>query len=309
MQSQVTPRTIERYGEIARKNLVPILGNAVLNKLQPEHISGAYVHALRSGHRDGSGGLAPRTVHHMHRLLKQALRQAVNWGMLHHNPADLLKPPKVERVQMKALEAAEIAGLLAHFRPTRMFVPALLAVTCGLRRGEICALKWRTVDLALAQISLSESVEQTTKGLRTKETKSGRSRTVDLPSIVVDELRRHRLRQAEEMLKVGVRADEHTPVVSRETGEPLQPNSLTHEFVRILSKAPGLPRIRFHDLRHTHATQLLSVGVHPKIAQERLGHSTVSITLDLYSHVMPGMQQDAAACKVDAALHAAIEKG
>ena len=209
---------------------------------------------------------------------------------------------------MKALETAEIASLLAHFRPTRMFVPTLLAVTCGLRRGEIAALKWRGVDLPSAQISVSESVEQTSKGVRTKETKSGRSRTVALPSIVVDELRRHRLRQAEELLKLGVRVDEQTPVVSRETGKALQPNSLTHEFVRILSKAANLPRIRFHDLRHTHATQLLSVGVHPKIAQERLGHSTVSITLDLYSHVMPGMQQDAAS-KVDAAIRAALERG
>jgi integrase len=121
-------------------------------------------------------------------------------------------------------------------------------------------------------------------------------------------LRRHRLRQAEELLKLGVRVDEQIPVVSQETGDALQPNSLTHEFVRILSKAPALPRVRFHDLRHTHATQLLTVGVHPKIAQERLGHSTISITLDLYSHVMPGMQQDAAS-KVDAAIRAAIERG
>ena len=293
-REDLAARTIERYGEIARKNLVPILGNAVLNKLRPEQISGAYVQALRSGRRDGSGGLAPRTVHHMHRVLKQALRQAVNWGMLHHNPADVVKPPKVERAQMKALETAEIAGLLAHFRPTRMYVPTLLAVTCGLRRGEIAALKWRAVDLVSAQMSVSESVEQTSKGVRTKETKSGRSRTVALPSIVVDELRRHRLRQAEELLKLGVRVDEQTPVVSRETGEALQPNSLTHEFVRILSKAPALPRIRFHDLRHTHATQLLSVGVHPKIAQERLGHSTVSITF-----IQPCDARDAAGCGVE----------
>jgi integrase len=198
--------------------------------------------------------------------------------------------------------------LLAHFRPTRMFMPVLLAVMCGLRRGEIAALKWKAVDLAAAQLSVAESVEQTSRGVRTKETKSGRSRTVALPSIVVEELRRHRLRQAEELLRLGVRADEVTPIISRETGEALQPNSLTHEFVRILSLSAALPRIRFHDLRHTHATQLLANGVHPKIAQERLGHSSVSITMDLYSHVMPGMQEDAAS-KVDAAIRAAIEKG
>jgi integrase len=162
-------------------------------------------------------------------------------------------------------------------------------------------LKWRSVDLASAQLSVSESVEQTSNGVRNKETKSGRSRTVALPSIVVDELLAHRLRQAEELFKLGVRANEQSAVVSQVTGESLRPNSLTHEFVRILSKSSALPRFRFHDLRHTHATHLLSNGVHPKIAQERLGHSSIS-------HVMPGMQEDAAS-KVDAAIRAAIDRG
>lgn len=308
MRSQVAPRTIERYEEIARKNLAPILGSALLLKLRAEQISAAYAKALQNGRRDGSGGLSPRTVHHMHRVLKQALRQAVNWNLLLRNPADAVRPPKVERAQMKALDANETALLIEHFRPTRMFIPIILAVMCGLRRGEIAALKWRSVDLASAQLSVSESVEQTSNGVRNKETKSGRSRTVALPSIVVDELLAHRLRQAEELFKLGVRANEQSAVVSQVTGESLRPNSLTHEFVRILSKSSALPRFRFHDLRHTHATHLLSNGVHPKIAQERLGHSSISITLDLYSHVMPGMQEDAAS-KVDAAIRAAIDRG
>lgn len=199
MRSQVAPRTFERYQEIARKNLVPILGSALLHKLRPEQVSAAYAKALLNGRRDGSGGLSPRTVHHMHRVLKQALRQAVNWDMLLRNPADAVKPPKVERAQIKALDTTDTALLIAHFRPTRMFVPVLLAVMCGLRRGEVAALKWRSVDLTSRQISVSESVEQTSRGVRIKDTKSGRSRTVALPSIVVDELRRHRLSQAEEI--------------------------------------------------------------------------------------------------------------
>ena len=127
-----------------------------------------------------------------------------------------------------------------------------------------------------------------------------------MPSLVADELRRARLEQAEELLRIGVRLTDQTHVVAQVDGRPLQPNSLTHEFVRLLAKAGELPRIRFHDLRHTHATQLLSSGVHPKVAQERLGHSSVGITLDLYSHILPGMQEDAAA-KVDAAIRAAID--
>ena len=142
--------------------------------------------------------------------------------------------------------------------------------------------------------------------MRLKETKSGRARTVALPALVVDEMRKARVAQAEELLRVGVRLGDQTHVVAQEDGNPLQPNSLTPEFVRILAKARDLPRIRFHDLRHTHATHLLTSGVHPKVAQERLGHSSVVITLDLYSHVLPGMQEDAAA-KVDAAIRAAID--
>jgi integrase len=306
-RAQVALRTFERYQELAKKNIAPLLGSAVLTKLRPEQISSAYAKALVSGRRNGSGGLSPRTVHHMHRILRQALDQAVRWRILAHNPADAVKPPKVERQKMQALDPAETARLLDHFRPTRMFVPVLLGVLCGLRRGEVTALKWGAVDLAGAQLSIAESTEQTREGIRQKETKSGRARTVALPSLAVEELRRHRTRQAEELLKLGIRLTHETHIYAQSDSTPIQPNSLTHEFVRILGLSKDLPRIRFHDLRHSHATHLLASGVHPKIAQERLGHSSIGITLDLYSHVLPGMQADAAA-RVDAALRAAIDK-
>lgn len=306
IQPKVAPRTHERYQEIARKNVVPLLGQIALAKLRPEQIAAAYAKALRSGRRDGSGGLSPRTVHHMHRILKQALETAVRWEMLARNPADRVDPPKVERRKMSALDPAQTARLLGHFRGTWMFIPVLVAVMCGLRRGEITAMRWGSVDFSRRQLSVIESSEQTKKGVRSKETKSGRARTVALPALVVDELRRARVGQAEELLKCGVRLTDQSFVVAQVDGQPIQPNSLTHEFVRLLAKASDLPRIRFHDLRHTHATHLLSNGVHPKVAQERLGHSSVGITLDLYSHVLPGMQEDAAA-KVDAAIRTAIE--
>jgi integrase len=306
IEPRVAPRTFERYQEIARKNLTPLLGQTILTKLRPDQIATAYAKALKTGRRDGTGGLSPRTVHHMHRVLKQAMAAAVRWRMLLHSPIDSVDPPKVERIKMRALDAAETAQLLTHFRGTRMFVPVLLAVMCGLRRGEITALRWGSVDLARGQLSVAESTEQTTKGTRLKETKSGRARTVAIPSLVIEELRSRRVQQAEELLRLGVRLSDQAFVVAQEDGRPLQPNSLTHEFVRI-GRASTLPRIRFHDLRHTHATHLLGSGVHPKVAQERLGHSTVGITLDLYSHVLPGMQEDAAA-KVDATIRAAIDK-
>lgn len=167
-------------------------------------------------------------------------------------------------------------------------------------------MRWRHLELGdnRRQLAVTESAEQTKDGVRYKEPKSGRARTVALSASTVPELKAHRARQAEEQLRLGLRPDSDSFVVAQVDGAPLQPRSLTHEWVRVVGKTT-LPRIRFHDLRHTHASQMLSAGVHPKVASERLGHSTIGITLDLYSHVMPGMQADAAE-QVDAALQVAI---
>ena len=304
MKSQVSPRSHERYAEIARKNIVPLLGQAKVLKLHALQISQAYTKALKSGRRDGKDGLSPRTVHHMHRVLKQALADALRWNLLSRNPADAVDPPKVSPKPMQTYDLAQTATLIEAMRPTRMFVPTILAVLCGLRRGEIAALRWKNVDLDGGNAAIVESAEQTKSGIRYKEPKSGRTRNVRLPDTVIEELKAWRLRQAEELLRIGKRPDSDTFVVTQTDGSPLQPRSITHEWVRLLASR-GLPRIRFHDLRHAHATHLLASGVHPKIASERLGHSKVGITLDLYSHVMPGMQDDAVA-KLDAALKAAM---
>jgi integrase len=304
MQSQVSPRSHERYAELCRKNLAPLLGNLKLTKLQPAHISTAYAKALTSGRRDGSGGLSARTVTHMHRVLRQALQQAVQWQMLSRNPADACKPPKIERKPMRTYDLAQTAELLAAMRGTRFFIPVVLGALCGLRRGEIAALRWGQVDLDKGQLAVVQSAEQTRSGVRYKEPKSGRTRTIALSATVVEELRAHRIRQAQELLRLGLRSTDASFVCAREDGQPLQPLTLTHDWGRKLSKT-ALPRIRFHDLRHAHATHLLSSGVRPKVASERLGHSKVGITLDLYSHVLPGMQEDAVA-RVDDALRAAI---
>jgi integrase len=238
--------------------------------------------------------------------LRQALQQAVSWQLLARNPADAVKPPKAERKEMKAVDADGAAAIIEAGRNTNLFVPILLGVLCGMRRGEITALRWRSIDLERGQLSIVASTEQTRDGIREKSPKSGRGRTVALPSLLIDELRQHRLSQAEALLKLGVRLSDDHHVVTRADGEPLQPRSLTHGFEMLLRKQ-GLPRIRLHDLRHSHATHLLASGVHPKIAQERLGHSSVAITLDLYSHVLPGLQADAAA-RVDDAVRAAINR-
>jgi integrase len=242
-------------------------------------------------------------VMHMHRVLKLALKQAVRWELLHRNPADAVQPPKIEKRRMSAYDMAQTAAMLEALKHQRIYVPALLAVLCGLRRGEIAALRWRNVDLERGSLAVIESVEQMNGSVRMKETKSGRVRTVALPPTVCDELKAHQVAQAERMLRLGVRLTEDHFVCALEDGRPMWPTFITHEWVRAI-RGTALPRCRFHDLRHAHGTHMLASGTHIKVASERLGHSKVGITLDLYSHVLPGMQEDAAA-KVDAALKAA----
>jgi integrase len=302
-KANVAPRTHERYAEIVRKNIASLIGAVILSKLKPAQIAEAYGEALLQGRRDGKGGLSPQSVMHMHRVLKLALKQAVRWEMLHRNPADAVQPPKVEKRRMTTYDMAQTAALLEALKGKRIYIPALLAVLCGLRRGEIAALRWRNIDLEKCCLAVLESIEQMNGSVRLKETKSGRVRTVALPLTVCDELRAHRFAQAQNMLKLGVRLTDDSFVCALEDGSPMQPSFITHEWVRAI-KGTSLPGYRFHDLRHAHATHMLTAGTHIKVASERLGHSKVGITLDLYSHVLPGMQEDAAA-KVDAALRAA----
>jgi integrase len=306
IRSRVSPKTHERYEQICRKNIAPLLGNVILSKLKPAQISAALTNALAHGRRKDGSSLSPRTVLHMHVVLKSALTQAMKWELLARNPSDAVDPPKVERGKMATYDLARTAELLDAVRGTRLMIPIMLAVLCGLRRGEIAALRWRHIDLRAAQTAITESAEQTKAGVRYKEPKSGRARTVALPALVADALRLHRVQQAEELLKLGVRLTDDSFVVAQADGSPLRPHSLGQEWVRFLAKAQ-LPRIKFHNLRHSHATHMLLSNVHPKIVSERLGHSKIGITLDLYSHVMPNMQEDAAA-RIDEAVQAAINK-
>jgi len=211
-----------------------------------------------------------------------------------------VKPPRVTRKEMRTVDADATAKILRR-RAVR-----LLGALCGLRRGEICALRWRSVDVDAGRLSVVASARPYRGGIRESETKTGRGRAVTLPPMLLTELRRHRLQQSEWLLRVGVRLTDDHRVFTGEDGSSAYPSSLTRSF-RLFLRRHGLPQIRFHDLRHSHATHLLAAGVHPKIAQERLGHSNIGITLDTYSHVLPGMQEDAVA-KVDAAIQAALNK-
>jgi integrase len=297
VRTEVAPKSHERYGEIVQNFLIPALGNLSLAKLAPSHIQEAYNGWTVGGRRDGKpGGLSPQTRRHIHRILSAALSRAVEHQLLARNPADVFKKrlPKVERREMTALTAEQSQQMLDAIRRNRVYWPVLLALATGMRRGEILALRWGNVDLDRSSLRVVESLEQTKAGLRFKAPKSEKARAVTLPAFAGDELRRLKREQAEELLRLGVRQDSTSLVCARADGEPMPPRSLTHEFAKVASRVKYIPRVRFHDLRHSHATQLLVAGVHPKVAQERLGHSSISVTLDLYSHVTATMQEDAA---------------
>lgn len=290
---RVSPKTYERYKQIVDGELVPALGNLVLSKLRPLQIQAFYADRLDQGRKDGRGGLSPQTVLHYHRLLHKALDQAVKWQMLARNPASAVEPPKPQREQMRALDQIETTTLLRLVEGSRLYIPVLLAVTGGLRRGEILALRWQDLDLKTGRATIARSLEQTADGLRVKSPKTERGRrTVVFPGYTLDALKAHKKEQAERKLATGPVYQNSGLVCARADGSEWPPDTFSTAFAALVRRS-NLAHFRFHDLRHTHATQLLKQGVHPKIVSERLGHSNIGITLDTYSHVLPGMQEDA----------------
>jgi integrase len=303
----VSPRTYEGYEEYVRKNIVPLLGGKLLRKLQPIDISQAYAAAHTSGRRDGKGGLSGRTILHMHRVLSRALRQAVRWNLLVKNPCAELEAkdrPKVEKRPPATITADETIKIIEAARERGLLIPFLLGTLSGLRRSEIVALRWKSVDLDRGDLTVGSTMEHPRAlGHREKEVKGGRARTVAMPAMLVDELRRHRVVHAEQMLRLGIRTDAESFVLTQPDGSGhLNVRSLSAAITRLMKRQGS--KVRLHGLRHSHA---IVENVHPKVVQERLGHASIAITMDIYSHVMPNMQAEAAA-KIDDALKAAQKK-
>lgn len=308
IREEITPKSHERYSEVVENFLIPELGALPISKLASSQIQTAYTKWSTTGRRDKKdGGLSPSTRRYIHRILYSALARAVERQLISRNPAEAFRKrlPKLERRDFTTLTPDQSAQLLSRLEGSRLYWPVLISLATGMRRGEVLALRWRNVDFDRAEIRVVESLEQTKAGLRFKSPKSGKSRVVALPSFSVERLRQLKMSRAQELLALGVRLPPEALVCGATHTDPASPRLTTRAFRQHVSRIPDFPKIRFHDLRHTHATQLLLAGVHPKVAQERLGHSTISTTLDLYSHVTESMQQDAAS-RLDAALGPAI---
>lgn len=288
IKSSVRDTTYTRYEGLLRLHAVPMLGKLPLSKLSPQHLAALYADRL-------SAGLHPTTVGHLHRVLHLALGQAAKWGLLIRNPVDLVSPPKAERSEMQTLSPEEAQRFLQAAAEDRLSALYVVALTTGMRQGEMLALRWDAVDLDRTVLEVRATVHRTRQGFVFSPPKTAKSRRqVLLTPLAVAALRRHKAAQAEERLRLGAAWDGTFDLLfGNEIGRPIEPQNLARRSYRRILDRAGLTYRPFHSLRHSAATLLLGRNVHPAIVASLLGHARVSTTLDVYSHALPTMQQAA----------------
>ena len=283
-------RTWEKLESHIRVHILPALGKVVLAKLSPKQVQQFYSDLLAKG-------LHPNTVRGIHATLHRAIRSAYRMDLVQRNVTELVDRPQRARRRMQVWSPEEVDRFLtttaeAHDRLEAMWV---LALTTGMRLGEMMALRWRSVDLEAATLSVVETLQRVQGEVTFADVKTASSRRqIALPASTVEALRAHRVRQVEERLKLGPIWQDLDLVFCNTIGGPLWRGNLLWEHFRPLCRRAGVPVIRIHDLRHTAATLRMKLETNPKIVSEMLGHASVAITLDLYSHVDPGMQREAA---------------
>jgi len=288
VRPSLRPRTFTRYEQYVRLHTLPHLGRLPLAKLGPHHLQDLYADRQKAG-------LSPTSVRHLHAVLHLALGQAAKWGLVARNVADLVTPPRARRQEMATLSPEQTRIFLAAAQGDRLEALYVLALTTGMRQGELLALRWRDVDLQGRTLQVKATLQRTGAGFAFAEPKTARSRRqVALTDAAVAALRRHKAGQAEERLRIGAAWEDNGLVFANEVGRPIEATNLLRRSFHSLLVRAALPRIRFHDLRHTAATLLLAEGMHPKIVADMLGHAQVAITLDLYSHTTPAMHRQAA---------------
>jgi len=271
------------------------LGKIPLTSLKPEHLQHYYSEKLSGGRYDGKGALTQTTVSHHHTCIHRALKMALEWGLIARNPADAVTAPRPQRSEMHTMIEDDITRFFEAAQKTPYYVLFYLALFTGMRRSELLALRWCDIDLVLCQAYVTRSLHHLRTGeivFRAPKTVKGR-RMVSLSPSAALLLQEHKDEQSAQRAMLGISLKDDDLVFSDLDGKPLLPDTVSHAWVKLVKRA-GLEGIRLHDARHTHASLMLKQGIHPKVVQERLGHATISTTLDLYSHVSPGLQQAAA---------------
>ena len=281
--------TFESYRIMAECHIVPAIGHIKLKDLRPEHLQHLYNEKLKAG-------LSPRTVRYIHLVVHSALKQALKNQLVYRNVAEATELPADKKKEARALTLEEMDRFLNALEGDRLKAAFVTLLGTGLRRGELLALKWDNVNLKEGIIAVKENlVWIAKKGFVFQPPKTEKSkRVVPLPDDVLAELKRHKVRQAEEKLKIGAAYQDNGLVFCTEIGTPIIPRNFERKYKALLKKA-GLTGVKLHSLRHTYATRLLELGENLKVVQELLGHSRISVTADIYSHVSPELKRGAAA--------------
>ena len=263
------------------------VANLPLQSLTPQIIQEIYSSM-------GSSGLSNTTILQLHRVLHKAFKIAVEQDKLLRNPCDKVHPPKKQQTELKVWDTSTLEQFLDAAKDSRFYDLYRIAVHTGLRRSELCGLKWEQVDLVNGSLSVTQTLQRVTgRGLVEGQPKTKRSRrSVDLNNTAIESLRIIQGWQLEQKLFLSDVWEDSGYVVTDEVGKPLDANVLTHDLQKIVT-CSGLPHMTFHGLRHMTATLLMKAGKNPKVVQELLGHSTIGVTMDTYSHVLPGLQKDA----------------
>lgn len=277
--------TKEGYIQKIDKHIKPYLANILLENLKPLHLQNFYEEKLKNGKLDGKGGLSARTVLALHRIIHSALEQAVKWQLVIRNVAEAVEPPKAKRYKANFLTDKQTEELITTAQNTDIYIPIMIAIFTGARRGEILGLNWDNVDLEKGTIKIVDNLCATKNGLIIKQPKTDSGiRTIAISESLVKILKKHKISQIKNKIRLGKKYEEHNMVCCYGDGHLFNPKRFSAKFNELLQKN-NLPMVRFHDLRHSHASLLVKMGVQPKEISSRLGHSNIGITMDLYSHL------------------------
>ena len=287
--STVRPTTTAQYKCNCEQHIIPFLGPAALQRIDGVKLNALYGSLLTNGRTDGGGGLSPATVRRIHATLHRAFKDAVRWGYLLANPADAADPPResVFARERPSWSSEQLSAFLASIADDRLAALWRLLAMSGCRRGEALGLRWDDLDLESGEVRIRRSLVPLNGKVIECEPKTARGRrTIGLDAETLEALQRHAARQLDEQRFWDEEHTESRHVFTKENGAALHPERVTARFRRLVYEA-ALPAIPLHGLRHTHASLALALGINPRLVSERLGHSTVAFTLDVYAHVLP----------------------